>query len=280
MSRGRRVLAIVTASVAVLALGFVVSVASASLPGSGVEEPILDLDFRADLDLSSVFSWILLALAVVGAVLFAMGLKQSPARQEGKRRGILGAVIGLILFVLIARYLRPVAESLFGQGADAAESASEVLGDEGTAGSASGWIFSILLAAILAAALTRIGLSVRAVPSGLHLDSAPRGGSVVPPEAPPSPVPVALGGDPRSRVISAYASLEIGLEQAGQPRRRSETTASHAVRAAEALGLEGAPVREVVGQHSRARYGIDPVSDDDAGVVESIVAGLQEQLRE
>ena len=279
MSTRRRMLAMFTASVAVLALGFVVSVAAAGLPGSGGEEPLLDIAFWADLDLSSVLSWILLGLAVVGAVLFAMGLGRRPTHQEGRRRGILGTVLGVILFVVIARFLRPAAEGLFGPGADAAETAAKALRDDGS-GSLAGWILSVLLAAVLAAALTRIGLSVTSVPSGMQLDQGATSGGPVSLQGPPPPIPVTLGDDPRSRVISAYEGLEDSLARAGQVRRQSETTASHAIRAAGELGLEVGPVRDVVGHHSRARYGVAPVSDADAGLVESIVTVLRGTLPE
>jgi len=89
-----------TASVAVMALGFVVAVASRTLPGGSGAEPLLDLEFRPSLDLSPVFAWILVILAVLGAVLFAYGLKQSKPRDLGRRRSLLGTVVGLGLFVV------------------------------------------------------------------------------------------------------------------------------------------------------------------------------------
>src|SRR3990170_2199022 len=152
-----------TASVAVLALGFVVAVASRTLPGASGGEPLFDFEFRPNLDLGPVVAWILLILAVLGAVLFALGLRQSQAREADRRRRILGIAIGLVFFVVIARWLRPAAEALLDEGAAAADSATEVLGDD-RVGTASGWLFTILLAAVLAATLTRIGLSIRTVP--------------------------------------------------------------------------------------------------------------------
>ena len=89
MSRRSRFLSMLMASVAVLALGFVVAVASRSIPGGSGGEPLLDLEFRPDLDLGPVIAWILMVLAVLGAVLFALGLRRGETRELGKRRSIL-----------------------------------------------------------------------------------------------------------------------------------------------------------------------------------------------
>lgn len=273
MSRRSRIVSMLTASAAVLALGFVVAVASRSLPGGSGEEPVLDFEFRPDLDLGRVIAWILVVLAVLGAVLFALGLRQSDTRELGRRRSVLGIVIGLVLFVVIARWLRPAAEALLDEGAAVADSATEVLGDD-RVGTAGGWLFSILLAAILAAALTRIGLSVRAAPPAFsaELDEA----AVASQTADTRPGrPRALGDDPRSRILAAYEDFEDHLAAVGRPRAESETTARHARRAGGDLGLDQEDVFRLVGHHSKARYGIAPPSESDAGAAESSVSRLR-----
>jgi hypothetical protein len=263
-----------TASAAVLALGFVVAVASRSLPGGSEGEPLLDFEFRPDLDLGPVIAWILIALAVLGVVLFALGLRQSDNRELGKRRSILGTVIGLVLFVVIARWLRPAAEALLDEGAAAADSATEILGDDRLVGRAGGWLFSILLAAILAATLTRIGLSIRTVPPAFSPDTDEI--VVAVPKADPSLGKARLlGDDPRSRILTAYEDFEDRLAAAGRARADSETTARHAWRAGEELGLDPDDVRRLVGQHSRARYGITPPTEADAGAAERSASRLQ-----
>ena len=274
MSRRSRVLSMVTASAAVFALGFVVAVAARSLPGGSEGEPVFDFEFRPDLDLGPVIAWILAVLAVLGAVLFALGLRQTDTRELGRRRSILGTIIGLVLFVVIARWLRPAAEALLDEGAAVADSATEILGDDRVVGKAGGWLFSILLAAILAAALTRIGLSVRAVPP----DFSPGEDEVVS-AVPTADVrrdgPRALGDDPRSRILAAYEDFEDRLAAVGRARADSETTARHAWRAGEDLGLDPDEVRQLVGQHSRARYGITPPTEADAGAAERSASRLQ-----
>ena len=266
MSRRRRLLSMVTAALAVLGLGFVVAVASRSLPGSAGDEPLIDFDFQLNFDLSPIFAWILLILAVLGAVLFALGLRERKPRDLGTRRNFLGTIIGLILFVVIARWLRPAAEALLDEGVAVADSATEVMADDGV-GTAGGWLFSILLAAILAAALTRIGLSIRTVTSPFE----PREES----QAATTPLPIGptsasrwLGDDPRSRILIAYEEFEDRLTMSGRPRDEAETTARHANRAARELSLDVDDVKGLVRHHARARYGSEPLTESDARAAE------------
>jgi len=274
VSRRSRFLSMLTASAAVLALGFVVAVASRSLPGGNEGEPLLDFEFRPDLDLGPVIAWILVVLAVLGALLFALGLRPGDTRKLGKRRRILGTIIGLVLFVVIARWLRPAAEALLDEGAAVADSATEILGDDRVAGRAAGWLFSILLAAILAAALTRIGLSIRTAPAAFSPDTDEMAAPV--PGSDPGPGQTrVLGDDPRSRILVAYEDFEHRLAAVGRARSDSETTARHAWRAGEDLGLDPDDVRQLVGQHSRARYGITPPTDADAGAAERSATRLR-----
>ena len=273
MSRRRRLLSMVTAALAVLGLGFVVAVAARSLPGSTGDEPLLDFDFQVNFDLSPVFAWILLLVAVLGAVLFALGLRERQPRDFGTRRNLLGTLIGLILFVVIARWLRPAAEALLDEGAAVADSATEVMADDGV-GTAGGWLFSILLAAILAAALTRIGLSIRTVTSPFEPDERS------PAAAAPLPIRPAsarrgLGDDPRSRILIAYEEFEDRLSRSGRPRDQAETTARHANRAAQELSLDADEVEGLVGHHARARFGSEPLTESEARAAEVSSARLR-----
>lgn len=267
----------VTASVAVLGLGFVVAVAARSLPGSTGDEPLLDFDFQVNFDLSPVFAWILLVLAVLGAVLFALGLRESQPRDMGNRRSILGTLVGLILFVVIARWLRPAAEALLDEGAAVAESATDAMVDDGV-GTAGGWLFSILLAAILAAALTRIGLSIRTVASPFEPGEDSQAVTTPLPIG-PMPTRRGLGDDPRSRILIAYEEFEDRLTILGQPRDEAETTARHARRAAQELNLDADDVRGLVRHHARARYGSQSLTESDARAAEGSSARLQSGMR-
>jgi len=269
----------ITASLAVLALGFVVAVAADSLPGDSGAEPLLDLSLRANIDLSPILAWMLMILAVVGAVLLAVGLKEGEPREDRKRRSILGALIGLIAFVVIFRWVRPAAEALLEGGSAVAESATDTLA-EGRAGTASGWLFSILLAAILAAALTRIGLAIRDVPSPF---SQPEVAGEVPVRGSPvAVVPLlhSLGDDPRSRILNAYQEFESGLAAVGQPRVESETTGHHARRVARELSLDADAVRDLVERHASARYGSDELSESAAEAAERSSLTLRKRMKE
>jgi hypothetical protein len=261
-----------TASAAVLALGYVVAVASRSLPGAIEGEPLFDLEFRPDLDLGPLLAWVLMALAVLGVVLFALALRQNRSRGSAGRRSLLGTVIGLLLFFAIARWWRPAAEALLGEGAAVGDSATEVLGDD-RGSAAGGWLLSILLAAVLAAALTRIGLSIKTAPAAFGPDGE---GSVtaLPYTSASTPVPRELGDDPRSRVIAAYEDFEGRLASSGRPRHESETTARHAWRASRDLDLALDDVGDLVEHHALARYGVAPPTESDAASAERSAARL------
>lgn len=272
MSPRRRFLSVLTASAAVLGLGFVVTVAARTLPGGGEEEPLFDLVFRTDIDLTPVFAWMLMILVVLVAVLVSLALRETRPRGERRRRGVLGAVVGLILFAVIVRWLRPAAEALLEEGAGA-ESTTDLLAD-GRAGTTGAWLFSILIAAVLAAALTRIGLSIKSVASPFR-PQADTEAFPSPRPVEPVPVPRKLGDDPRSRILDAYADFETWLTALGRPRDDNETTARHARRAALELSLDATEVGDLVGHHSRARYGYDSPTEADALAAERTSARLR-----
>jgi hypothetical protein len=275
----RRVVAMVTASVAVLGLGFVVAVAAASLPGSSEEEPLFDVDFTVDLNLSSVVAWILVMLALAGAVLFALGLSGARPREETRRRNILGVLIGLIVFIAIFRWVRPAVEGLLEEGPAAADSAADATSD-GDTGTSSGWLFSLLLAAVLAATLTRIGLSIKGAGSPFETDVVTDVAEQRSPDPGRPPVARSLGTDPRSRILNAYQEFESGLASAGQPRAEAETTGRHAHRAGGQLGLDADLVGDLVERHAAARYGSSEPAESDAESAEQSSRTIQERMIE
>ncbi len=269
----------VTASVAVLGLGFVVAVAAGSLPGSNGNEPLFDMDFRADLNLSPVLAWILVVLALAGAVLFALGLSGAKPREESRRRNILGVLVGLIVFIAIFRWVRPAVEGLLEEGATAADSATDAIAD-GRAGTGSGWLFSLLLAAVLAATLTRIGLSIKSAGSPFETDVVADVAEQHAPGPVAPPVARSLGTDPRSRILNAYQEFESGLVAAGQPRAETETTGRHALRASGQLGLDPELVDYLVEHHAAARYGSSEPAESDAESAEQSSRTMQERMIE
>jgi hypothetical protein len=265
-----------TAATAVLVLGFVVAVAAGSLPGNSESTPLLDLEVRTELDLTPVFAWVLLAMAVIGAVLMALGVRQTRPRQERNRRRILGSLIALVVFVVVFRWVRPAAEMLLEEGSALTESATDALG-EGQARTASGWLFSLLLAAVVAAALTRIGLSINAAPPPLNADEPDVTEGVHEPVA-AKRVIRSPGNDPRSRVLEAYQEFETGVEEAGQPRVPTETTGRHARRAGELLELDSGVVDALVTQHATARYASTEPALSDAETAELLSTQLRERI--
>ena len=278
MTRLRRLLSMATAASAVLVLGFVVAVAADSLPGSSGSTPLLDLQVRTELDLTPVFAWVLLAIAVIGAVLMALGVRQARPRQERNRRRILGSLIALVVFVVVFRWVRPAAEMLLEEGSALTDSATDALG-EGQARTAGGWLFSLLLAAVVAAALTRIGLSINAAAPPLVADEPDVTEGIHEPVA-VTRVIHSLGNDPRSRVLKAYQEFETGVGAAGQPRAPTETTGRHARRAGELLELDSGFVDALVTQHATARYDSTEPAPSDAEMAELLSSQLRERIEE
>lgn len=275
MRRSGRAMAMVLAALAMLALGFVVAVAAGSLT-TGSDDRLLETDFRLDLDLSPVLAWILLLLAVAGAVLFALGMREARPRREGGRRSYLAILVGIIVFVAVFRWARPAVESLLGDAGSATEAADEVLPDGGGAGSA--WLFSVLLAAVIAAALTRVGLAIRA--GDLPFQAGPEGEApeAVRPQAVTRPRSLQLGSDPRSRVLGAYQRFESALSEVGGPRPANETTGRHARRMGEALGLDRGYIETLVDTHATARYDNAAPGEEDAVAAEHSSDSLRESL--
>jgi hypothetical protein len=273
--RSRRLVAMTTAGAAVLGLGFVVSVASHSLPGGEESDLRFDMDFALDVDLSPILAWILLLLAVVGAVLFALGIGQARPRQDGRRRNSLALVIGLLVFIALYRWLRPAAEAILGEPQTTTETVEDV--PAGGAGAAGGWLFTVLLAAVIAATLTRIGLSIHS--AGLPFQVEAR--VATPVHAPRRRVAsgaLALGTDPRSRVLDAYHDFEEHLAAVGEPRPEHETTGRHARRMVGRFGLDSQLVETLVEKHLAARYDVNEPIEADAVSAEESSTRLQRDL--
>jgi len=274
MRRSGRIVSITTHALVVLALGFVVSIAANSVPGRGAEEPILDVAWRPGIDVTTVLTWLVLMAAVTGAIIMALSAREPRPPREQKRRGIMVLVLGIIVFALIARYLRSIADTLLPES-------SEVIGEigEGPIAESTGngaWLLSLLVAAVIAAALTRVGLAMR---SG----AAPFMDLV----GDDDPIPVAVvpavssherGIDPRGRIIDAYGDFEQSVGEAGVPREHSETAARHAGRAGTALGLGGADLSLLSSRHADARFGPGEPSVQDATEAESASARLRKDI--
>ncbi|HEY6628452.1 MAG TPA: DUF4129 domain-containing protein [Acidimicrobiia bacterium] len=271
----RRTASGVLSALAVLALGFVVALAANSVPGSAGDEPILDLAWQPGVEVESILTWLIVIAAVIGALIMVFAAKQGSPSQERKRNRLVVLVVGVLVFALIARFVRSIAGTL-------APETSEVVGDvvETPIGQVTGngmWMLSLLVAAVVAIALAKVGLSIR---------------SGAPPVVGASPVeavaPVAVGSlpstsygdDPRGRVFTAYADFEMALDEVGVPRSPSETAMRHVGRATSALDLDAQVVAVLSGHHSDARFGPLEPTIDEAAEAESASERLRGELHQ
>lgn len=277
MTPVRRYVSMALGAITILLLGFVVAVAARSRPGTSIDDPLFEVNSRLDLDLGRVVAWIVVVMAVIGAVLFALGLKQSKPRQDQRKRSYLGLILGVIAFVLIFRYVRPLADGLLNP--EAVAGTEEVIDQvaPGSSGS-SGWLFSLLLAAIIAAALTRVGIAVRDGDPALQPELVTATQSGMPITRNPGRFAHALGTDPRSRIFQAYARFEDHAGRDGVVRRATETANRHANRVVLELGLDPVGVSRLVGLYGRARFGLTSQNETTAAEAESLAGSLFEKV--
>lgn len=269
MTRARRAVAMVTATLAMVLLGFVVAAASRSLPGTDGDEPWIDFRLRADIDVSEILAWVILALALIGAVLFALGLRQVKPREDPRRRNMLGLLIALALFVVAYRFLRPAAQAFF---SESASSGQDAVGDAASSTSSAGgaWLFAVLLAAVIAVVLTRIGLSIRTVPAPFFSGD---GGEMLPIAPSPTSQPPTtrmLGQDPRARILHSYGEFEQSLASHGKPRLETETETNHVRRASRSWRFDKSHLDRLLRHQLAARFGpIEPIEGDASEAEES-----------
>lgn len=267
-----------TGAITVILLGFVVAVAARSRPGVSAEEPLFEMNSRFDVDIDRLFTWIIIVMAVLGAVLFALGLKQSKPRDKQRKRSYLGLLLGVVAFFLIFRYVRPLADNLLNSEpvAGTEEAVDQVA--PGPTGS-SGWLFSLLLAAIVAAALTRVGLAVRDGDPSFATEMVVPEALVATPLATRPPAAMGVtGADPRSRILNAYFQFEDLAGDSGVGRQATETAHRHASRAVRELHLDADQVSAISRSYSRARFGLIAPTTDDADEVERISSLLRDRL--
>lgn len=263
----RRYLSMAMGALTIVLLGYVAAVAARSRPGNSAEDPLFEMNSRLDLDLGRIVAWIVIVMAVLGFVLFALGVKQAKPKETRKKRSYLGLILGVIAFALIFRYVRPLADTLLNpeQVSGSEEAVDRVA--PGPSGS-SGWLFSLLVAAIVAAALTRVGLAVR--------DGDPSFEPEVAASEAPTGEPVSRraatnllprGSDPRSRILDAYSLFEDSAGSTGLTRKVTETANRHAARVARDLDLDPLDVSGLLRQYARARFGF--LAQDEADAAEA-----------
>lgn len=277
MRPARRILSITLSALGILTLGLLVSVAANSVPGRGAEEPLLDAAWRPDVDVTAVATWLVLIAAVMGAIIMALSVRETRPPREHKRRGVMVLLLGVLVFAVIARYMGSVAGTLLPE-------TSEVVGQVGEQPIAessrnSAWLLSLLVAGIIAVALTRVGLSIRSAAPPFQdlaetVDPSPLGPalSVAPPQLADS--------SPRGRILGAYRDFEQKIGEAGVLRGEAETAARHAGRARAALGLDQEDLSLLSGRHADARFGPDEPSVEAAREAELASSRLRKGIRQ
>lgn len=273
MSRQRRYVSVVLGLVTLLSLGFVVAVAARSRPGGLRDDPLFELNSKFDINLGQIIGWILVVLAVLGAIILVFAIKEVRPRRQERKRNYLGVVLGVLVFLLIVRFLQPMAENFVAEAGNAGEAGEA--GDPPTSGDgAAAWLFTLLVAAVIAAALTRVGLAVRAAESPFEDPPTEPATPRRPPRSKLSPATLDLGTDPRSRVLNAYRRFEQSAAYRGVERKATETAQRHAHRATGQLDLDHASVDNLMARYSRTRFGYGPVSEADADEAEATSGNL------
>jgi hypothetical protein len=278
VSRQRRYVSVGLGLVTLLTLGFVVAVASQSRPGGPGDDPVFELDGRPDINIGQLFAWMLVVLAVLGAIILVFAIKEVRPRTVERRRNYLGVVLAVIVFLLIYRLFQPVAETLVVE--PGSPDPADPTGEVGTSGGRTAvWLFSLLVAAVVAAALTRVGLAVRQADTSFDA-----------PEPAPLQAKAAMGAarsrvlelgvDPRSRILRAYQRFEQGAADRGVARKATETANRHARRVAGVLGLNAERVADLMVFYSRTRFGFRPPTDSDANLAESRSSALCAEMEE
>lgn len=276
MSSGRRYLSMALAGFSLLVLGYVVAVAARTRPGGSGDDRLFDLESGLDFDATRIFAWIIIAMAILGAVLFVLGLKQSKPQEGKKKRSLLGLILGVVAFFLIFRYLQPATQALL-ETPPPAETAEAIAQPAASAGNSSSWLFALLVAAVVAAALTRVGVSVRESDATFEIE---------PPLVTPTSaittdrhsMSTPLGPDPRSRVLAAYWRFEDALAEKGMPRKANETANRHAGRARRDLGLDRSAVEQLMSQYARTRFGAGSITEGRARKSETLSEHLCREI--
>jgi Domain of unknown function (DUF4129) len=256
------------AGVAVLGLGFVVAMASASVPGRE-DEPLLDIAWRPGTDLGGVLTWLIAIATVIGAVVLMLSVREPRLKGERKRsRAVLALVVGIILFFLAWRYLRPVAESLLEEVSEVPTDLTGPVPPTAPTSTNRIWVLGALIGLVVIAALVRLGMALRSPKVGLST------GPVLWDEPAPAQTqtltssPPFRGADPRGRIFGAYLDFEGAAADAGMERRPAETTGAHARRVVARFSLPQDEARALVGRHSEARFGAGEPTVADADLAE------------
>jgi hypothetical protein len=263
----RRLVDATSAALMVVGLGYIVALSARTLPEQQDRQSLLDIELAAPDSLAAAVQWVILALAAAGALLVLVSVaKSAPRERPGARRWV-GLLLWIVILFIFYRYL-PAEEALTGATAPPEPSGGEVALDNTEATAA--WIVGLLLTAVIAAALIRIALLVRSAGSPFGRRQPDEAITEVPPafSVPAEPVAMALGTDPWSRVITAYAQLERDAKAEGVARREGETARRYARRVRFELNLDDDDLETLSAHYSLARFARLDVTESDAEAAE------------
>lgn len=272
----RRIINMVTAALLLIGLGFVVAVAARTLPGDG-GEPLLDVSFEVPDFIGASIRFAVLALAALGALIAILSIAKAAPRQRTPLRRFLGIVVWAIVFFIVYQFAQPGAQ----------EALSEVSSEVGGAGdpdgsapvTAAAWMVSLLLAAIVAAALVRIGVSIRAGDWSFESADEADDQQLTSPGPVAEPVAAQAGTDPWSRVVNTYSDFETEARDAGLGRLVAETPRQHAERAGGTMDVKGHDLDALSSSYEAARFAGASIGEADAERAESAWERLKARMR-
>ncbi len=276
--------AAVALTVAILGLLAVAGLASRALPrgrqaslgGSALGGFGIDLSQGLEWTVGALFA---VAVAVLVWALWPNG--DEPPRPPRRRPAwqaylLLAAVLVGLTLLQPTGLLDPASPEP--ESGDTAEESSDPVAP---ASAASRWGPLLLTVALGFALLALASQRQRptAEPDVLHIvdDAEPK----APDTAEPStPEPAALGGDPRSRVLRAYARMEAELDAAGWPRRRTEAPGEYRVRVGRVAPDTASAVGRLTAAYEVARFADRPVDEARAASAEAALDQLLATVRQ
>ncbi len=270
--------AAVALAVAILGLLAVAGLASRALPrGRQTSLSSSGVDLSRGIEMAV---GVLFVVAIV-VLVWAMWPSGDERPQLPRRRPAWQAYLLLAAVIVGLTLLQPTGlldpRPPAGEAGDAAEESS----NPGAASAASRW-GPLLLTVALGFALLALAAQrqrTAAVPDEHHIvDDAGRA-TRGPAKLRPPPA-AALGDDPRSRVLRAYARMESELDAAGWPRRPTEAPGQYRTRVSRAAPSTAPAVGPLTAAYEVARFADRPVDEARAASGEAALDQLLAAVRQ
>jgi hypothetical protein len=215
-------------------------------------------------------------LVVVGALLWLWLMVLSRgggANRSGRRRRWPLVLAALVVVVLLARTVQRADDAGEAETVSPSEPPPDRPVELPGAGDAA---LVLMLLVVAAAAFAATGQRIGGAPLGGGEDT---GGEPQLGEALAGAASVlAVGDDPRSAVVLAYAGLEKALAADGSPRQSHETAAEHVRRVLAGRPLVADPVGRLAGLYEIARFSQHPVTVGDQRAAADALARAMEAM--